>query len=70
MTDPEFPICSVASEAALRTKPTNYPEPFASRMARREKLASIYSVLLTSGLPDAPCAGGSFRSATRTFKTR
>jgi uncharacterized cupin superfamily protein len=31
------PIAIVAAEAASRTKPTNYPEPFASRMAGREK---------------------------------
>src|SRR3954466_10061387 len=37
MTDPEFPIAIVAAQAALRTKPTNYPEPFARRMAGREK---------------------------------
>jgi uncharacterized cupin superfamily protein len=27
----------LAAQAPLRTKPTNYPEPFASRMAGREK---------------------------------
>src|SRR5215218_9068982 len=31
------PIAIVAAEAAARTKPSNYPEPFASRMAGREK---------------------------------
>jgi uncharacterized cupin superfamily protein len=30
-------IAIVASEAPRRTKPSNYPEPFASRMAGREK---------------------------------
>lgn len=29
--------CIVAADAAARTKPSNYPEPFASRMAGREK---------------------------------
>lgn len=29
--------CIVAAEAAPRTQPSNYPEPFASRMAGREK---------------------------------
>jgi len=29
--------CIVAADAAVRTKPSNYPEPFASRMAGREK---------------------------------
>lgn len=33
----ETPAAIVAAEAAPRTKPTNYPEPFASRMAGREK---------------------------------
>ena len=37
MSDAKIPIAIVASEAAPRTKPTNYPEPFASRMAGREK---------------------------------
>jgi uncharacterized cupin superfamily protein len=37
MADKEIPIAIVAAEAAPRTKPTNYPEPFASRMAGREK---------------------------------
>jgi uncharacterized cupin superfamily protein len=37
MADEEIPIAIVAAEAAPRTKPTNYPEPFASRMAGREK---------------------------------
>ena len=34
-TDP--PIAIEATAAAPRTRPTNYPEPFASRMAGREK---------------------------------
>ena len=29
----------IAAEAPVRTKPSNYPEPFASRMAGREKRA-------------------------------
>ncbi|ABB08452.1 cupin domain-containing protein [Burkholderia lata] len=29
--------CMVAADAAPRAKPSNYPEPFASRMAGREK---------------------------------
>lgn len=33
----ERPIAIVAAEAAARTKPSNYPEPFASRMAGRLK---------------------------------
>jgi uncharacterized cupin superfamily protein len=31
------PTAIVAADAAPRTKPSNYPEPFFSRMARREK---------------------------------
>ena len=34
-----FPIALVASEVAPRVRPSNYPEPFASRMAGREKRA-------------------------------
>lgn len=33
----DHPLAIVATEAALRTKPSNYPEPFFSRMAGREK---------------------------------
>ena len=35
MTD--RPIALVAADAPLRTRPSNYPEPFASRMAGRDK---------------------------------
>lgn len=31
------PVAIMAADAPLRTKPSNYPEPFASRMAGREK---------------------------------
>ena len=31
------PVSLHAAEAPLRTKPSNYPEPFASRMAGRQK---------------------------------
>lgn len=31
------PIALMAAKAPLRTKPSNYPEPFASKMAGREK---------------------------------
>ncbi len=39
MTDstPQNPIAIMASSAPARTKPSNYPEPFFSRMAKREK---------------------------------
>lgn len=31
------PVAVVAADAPLRTRPSNYPEPFASRMAGRQK---------------------------------
>jgi uncharacterized cupin superfamily protein len=37
MAGPTYPVAVVAADAAPRTKPTNYPEPFASRMAGRRK---------------------------------
>jgi uncharacterized cupin superfamily protein len=37
MTDRSLPVAVVAADAPPRTRPTNYPEPFASRMAGREK---------------------------------
>jgi uncharacterized cupin superfamily protein len=37
MSDRKRPIALVAAEAPLRAKPSNYPEPFASRMAGRQK---------------------------------
>ena len=39
MTNPNFPDCVSAAEVKPRTKPSVYPEPFASRMAGREKRA-------------------------------
>ena len=33
----KFPVAIVAAEAPLRAKASNYPEPFASRMAGQEK---------------------------------
>lgn len=35
--DPTKPFAIQAASAAPRKKPTSYPEPFASRMSRREK---------------------------------
>ena len=32
-----YPVAVVAAEAPARAKPSNYPEPFASRMAGRQK---------------------------------
>lgn len=37
MSESRKPVAIVAAEAAARTKPSNYPEPFASRMAGRTK---------------------------------
>ena len=37
MSDDKFSVAIVAAEAPLRAKASNYPEPFASRMAGREK---------------------------------
>ena len=60
MPNSEFPVSIVALEAAPRTKPSNYPEPFASRMAGREKRPlgdvfglSNFGVNLTRLLPGA-----------------
>jgi uncharacterized cupin superfamily protein len=37
MAIPTYPVAVVAEEAPLRTKASNYPEPFASQMAGRRK---------------------------------
>ena len=37
MNKPNAPVAVVAAQAPPRTKPSIYPEPFASRMAGREK---------------------------------
>lgn len=37
MSDPKHPVAITACDAPARTKPSNYPEPFASRMAGRQK---------------------------------
>ncbi len=37
MTDEAWPVAIVATQAPARVKPTNYPEPFASRMTGRRK---------------------------------
>ncbi|MEY4562996.1 MAG: hypothetical protein RLZZ618_2273 [Pseudomonadota bacterium] len=37
MPNPVYPLAVTASQAPPRTKPSAYPEPFASRMAGREK---------------------------------
>ena len=37
MEQPKYPTATLAADAPTWTKPSNYPEPFASRMAGREK---------------------------------
>lgn len=37
MSSPQYPVSLRAEDAPARTKPSNYPEPFASRMAGRLK---------------------------------
>ena len=37
MSNPPAPIAVTALEAPLRSRPSNHPEPFASRMTGREK---------------------------------
>ena len=37
MSDRSYAVAVVASEAPARAKPSNYPEPFAPRMAGRQK---------------------------------
>lgn len=46
MGESDKPIAISAAEAPLRTRPSLYPEPFASRMAGREKrpLGSIFGL--------------------------
>ncbi|KZE32471.1 putative cupin superfamily protein [Crenobacter luteus] len=67
MSDTAMPVAIVALNAPVRAKPTSYPEPFASRMAGREKRAlgelfglSNFGVNLTRL---APGAGSALRHA-------
>lgn len=60
MSDQDVPIAVVATQVAPRTKLSNYPEPFASRMEGREKRPlgdlfglSSFGVNLTRLLPGA-----------------
>ena len=65
MPNAQSPTAIVASDAAPRAKPTNYPEPFASRMAGREKrpLGDLFGLAnfgvnltrLRPGGASAPC---------------
>ena len=63
MTSPHHPVSLRAEDAPARTKPSNYPEPFASRMAGRLKkpLGDLFGlanfgVNLTSLAPGAASA--------------
>jgi uncharacterized cupin superfamily protein len=63
MSDQEIPVAVEATQVAPRKKLSNYPEPFASRMAGREKRAlgdvfglSNFGVNLTKLLPGAVSA--------------
>jgi uncharacterized cupin superfamily protein len=60
---PDHPIAIAAADAPARSKPSNYPEPFASRMGGREKRAlgdvfglSNFGVNLTRLAPKAQSA--------------
>ena len=46
MCECKTPLAVAAAEVPPRTKPSNYPEPFFSRMARREKrpLGDLFSL--------------------------
>ncbi len=63
MTKNANPIAIIAAEAAPRTKASNYPEPFASRMTGREKRSlgdlfdlTNFGVNLTRLAPDSVSA--------------
>lgn len=63
MPDTTHPVAIFAAEAPLRARPSNYPEPFASRMAGRQKrpLGDVFGlanfgVNLTRLLPGAVSA--------------
>ncbi len=63
MSEQDIPIAVVAAQVSPRTKPSNYPEPFASRMAGREKRSlgdvfglANFGVNLTKLLPGAGSA--------------
>lgn len=63
MSDQNIPVAVEATQVAPRTQLSNYPEPFASRMAGREKRAlgdvfglSNFGVNLTKLLPGAVSA--------------
>lgn len=67
MTKNQLPVAILAAEAAPRTKPSSYPEPFASRMVGREKrpLGDVFA-LTNFGVNLtrlAPNAGSALRHA-------
>ena len=68
MADDKRPLAFVAAESPPRTRPSNYPEPFFTRMAKREKRPlgdrfglTNFGVNLTRLAP-----GGEWRSSTGT----
>ncbi len=68
------PIAVMASEVTPRTKPSNYPEPFFSMMAGREKRAlgdvfglSSFGVNLTRLMPGASSALRHYHSVQDEF---
>jgi len=67
MTKKSIPVAIAASQAALRSKPSNYPEPFAARMAGREKrpLGDLFGLshFGVNQVRLAPGAGSALRHA-------
>lgn len=70
MTDPDRPVALDASSAPARIRPSNYPEPFASRMAGRTKqpLGDLFG-LSNFGVNRTRLAPGAF-SALRHAHSR
>jgi uncharacterized cupin superfamily protein len=70
MSERPKPAALVATDAPLRSKPSNYPEPFASRMAGRQKrpLGDLFG-LTNFGVNLTSLAPGAI-SALRHFHTR
>ncbi|MDX2055638.1 MAG: cupin domain-containing protein [Polyangiaceae bacterium] len=71
MTDAKLPTAIVAAEAPLRTTPSVYPEPFASRMIGREKrvLGSIFG-LTNFGVNLTRLAPGAVSALRHAHKTQ
>ena len=70
MSDAKQPVALVAADAPARTKPSNYPEPFASRMNGRTKqpLGDLFG-LVNFGVNRTTLAPGA-ASALRHAHTR